>query len=111
MRSRFALFVLWLIPALAACASPDIGFHGVAPVAVEIDGRRYNVYLEPGQRRPEVEILRMGYARRAEHAGILLAMPRAAEQASGCRLIAGTLRGDSGVMRGRLSCPDGVGSG
>lgn len=54
--------------------------------------------------RPRVQVIRMGYARRPEHAAILLAMPQAAEQATGCSIVPGSAVGDSGVMNARLNC-------
>ncbi len=89
---------------LAACASPDRAYWGVDPVRVTIDGRDYSVHVRRDPPRPRVQVIRLGYARRAEHPAILLAMQRAAEQASGCTLTPGSISGDSGVMNARLSC-------
>lgn len=95
---RLALLLL-----LAACASPDRAFWGADPVEQVIDGRRYVVHARTDA-RPRVQVIRMGYARRPEHPAILLAMRRAAVQATGCALVEGSVQGDSGVMTARLDC-------
>jgi len=89
---------------VTGCSSPGSDYWGVAPRSVQIDGRRYDVYSRLDRPRPEVQVIRMGYARRAEHLAILPAMVQAAEQTTGCRVIAGSAVGDSGVMNARLSC-------
>lgn len=91
---------------VAGCASPGHEFWRATPHRVEIDGRRYDVYALMEQSRPRVQVIRMGYARRAEHRAILPAMVQAAEQATGCAVIAGSALGDSGVMTARLTCQD-----
>ncbi|PVH30601.1 hypothetical protein [Pararhodobacter oceanensis] len=91
----------------SGCSSPGHAYFGVAPRSVEIDGRRYDVYARLDRLRPEVQVIRMGYARRPEHIAILEAMVQAAEQATGCSVIAGSAVGDSGVMNARLSCSGG----
>ena len=100
MRVALALLLL------AACASPDRAYWGSDEQRVTINGRDYAVYIrhDPGQTRPPVQVIRLGYARRPEHAAILIAMRQAAEQASGCTLIDGSAVGDSGVMTARLDC-------
>jgi len=92
---------------LAACASPDRAFWGVEPQRLSLGGRDYVVYVDRDHAQPRVQVIRMGYARRPEHAAILAAMQVAAEQASGCALVEGSVRGDSGVMTARLACPQG----
>jgi len=89
---------------LTACASPDRAFRGTEPQSLTIDGRAYVVHVRRDEARPRVQVIRLGYARRAEHPAILTAMRQAAEQASGCALIPGSAEGDSGVMTARLSC-------
>jgi hypothetical protein len=92
---------------LAACASPDHRYWRSDPVEQVIDSRRYMVYTRPNPRsanRPYVQVIRMGYARRADHAAILDAMRIAAVQATGCPLVVGSVQGDSGVMEARLDC-------
>ena len=92
---------------LAACASPDRTFWGVEPQRLTLGGRDYVVYADRDRAQPRVQVIRMGYARRPEHAAILVAMQLAAEQASGCALVEGSVQGDSGVMTARLRCPQG----
>ncbi|MFN4100053.1 MAG: hypothetical protein ACK4GT_09775 [Pararhodobacter sp.] len=89
---------------LAACASPDRAFWGTDPQHLALDGRAYVVHVRRDESRPRVQVIRMGYARRAEHPAILEAMRQAAEQASGCAVIPGSAQGDSGVMTAHLRC-------
>lgn len=90
---------------LAACASPDHAFWGIEPQRLSLDGRDYVVYVDRDPLRPKVQVIRMGYAHRPEHTAILVNMVAAAEQASGCGVIVGSVHGDSGVMTARLHCP------
>ena len=95
-----------ILTLLAACASPDRAYWGVEPQRVTIDGRDYSVHVRPDPPRPRVQVIRLGYARRADHTAILAAMQRAAERASGCTVAPGSVTGDSGVLNARLDCPD-----
>jgi hypothetical protein len=52
-----------------------------------------------------VEIIRLGYAKRGEHAGIRADMIALIPQITGCRLSEYRLQGDSGEMRGSIFCP------
>lgn len=96
--------VFLVLSLLTACASPDRAYWGVNGVEEVIDGRRYVVYALRDTARPRVQVIRMGYARRPEHPAIVLAMQQAARQATGCDLVEGSVRGDSGVMQARLAC-------
>lgn len=94
-----------LLVLLVACNSPDYRYFGIDPVAVDVQGRVYQVYVrrEAGM-QPSVHVIRMGYARRDEHVAILQSMIMAAETASGCAVLPGQMQGDSGVMTARLRC-------
>ncbi len=96
-----AMRLLGLLLLLAACDSPAPAFIGAERAEVTRNGRTYVVYLK-GQM---VEVIRMGYARRGEHAAIRADMIEVIPQVTGCRLVESTLRGDSGEMRGRVNCP------
>lgn len=102
MRPLAALLVFLLV---AACDSPDRAFWGAEAQRITLDGRVYAVHLRRDATRPQAQVIRLGHARRPDHAAILEAMPRAAELASGCAVIPGSLQGDSGVMTMRLRCP------
>lgn len=96
--------LLPLVLFLAACgAQPTPGMWGAERVEVVRDGRRYVVFHDAKR----VEVIRLGYATRGEHQAIRAAMIDLIPEATGCRLIASTLQGDSGEMRGRISCPKG----
>ncbi len=86
---------------LAACAaSPATEFIGAQRTEVTRGGRTYVVY----QREERVEVIRLGYARRGEHAGIRAEMIEIIQQVTGCALNQSSLQGDSGEMRGSLRC-------
>ena len=89
--------------ALSGCASPGHEFFGIAPQPVVLGGRTYQVYVDRAENR--VQVIRMGYARRAEHPAILESMIVAAQTVSGCAVDSRRLQGDSGVMNARLVCP------
>ncbi|MGO4907288.1 hypothetical protein ACEN2J_03030 [Pseudorhodobacter sp. W20_MBD10_FR17] len=65
------------------------------------DGRHYTVF----QKGRQVEIIRLGYAKRGEHQAIRVTMIDLIQEVTGCRLVETTLQGDSGEMRGRVTCP------
>ncbi len=93
-----------LIPLLflAGCgASPAPQFFGATRTDVTVNGRDYAVY----QKDDRVEVIRLGYARRGEHQEIRATMIALIPEATGCKLRENTLQGDSGEMRGALSCP------
>ena len=87
---------------LAACgASPAPEFIGAQRVDVMRDGRAYTVFFT--DRRAEV--IRLGYARRGQHQDIRATMIALIPQVTGCKLRPSTVQGDSGEMRGSISCP------
>lgn len=92
---------LVLLLALAACNSPSPRYAGAERFEVSQDGRDYVVYRAGS----DVQVIRMGYARRAEHAEIRGAMPQVAARATGCTALPASFDGDSGTMRGRVNCP------
>jgi hypothetical protein len=65
------------------------------------DGRQYTLF----QKGKQVEIIRLGWAARGEHQAIRATMIELIQEVTGCRLVASTLQGDSGEMRGRVACP------
>lgn len=87
---------------LSACgASPAPEFMGAQRTEVTVSGRDY-VIFQKGER---VEVIRLGHARRGEHQAIRATMIALIPIVTGCQLRDSTLRGDSGEMRGSLSCP------
>ena len=86
---------------LAACgASPAPEFFGANRTEVSRNGRDYVVFHK-GNR---VEIVRLGYARRGEHQEIRATRIALIPEVTGCRLRESTLQGDSGEMRGSVTC-------
>jgi hypothetical protein len=92
-----------LIPLfLAACgAQPTPLMFGADRVEVTRDGRQYVVFTKETM----VEVIRLGYARRGEHAGIRATMIALIPDVTGCNPVDSTLSGDSGEIRARLRCP------
>lgn len=87
---------------LAGCgASPAPQFFGAQRTDVTVDDRNYTVY----QKDEQVEVIRLGYAGRGEHQEIRATMIEMIPKVTGCKLRENTLKGDSGEMRGSLSCP------
>jgi hypothetical protein len=92
---------LILLIFLAACgAQPAPEFFGAQKTEVTRAGRQYVVY----QKGERVEIIRLGYAKRGEHQAIRATMIALAEEVTGCKLREKSLQGDSGEMRGSLTC-------
>ncbi len=93
---------LCLIVMLASCgAQPAPEFLRATRSDVTRDGRQYTVYYT--QKR--VEVIRLGYATRGEHQAIRAQMITLIPEVTGCRLVESSLQGDSGEMRGSITCP------
>ena len=86
---------------LAACgAQPAPQFMGAKRVDVTRDGRSYTLF----QKGNEVEVIRLGYARRGEHQAIRATMIDLIPDVTGCKLLPASLQGDSGEMRAKIRC-------
>ena len=87
---------------LAACgAQPAPEFFAAQRVDVTRDGRQYTVF----HTEKRVEVIRLGYAHRGEHQAIRAQMITLIPQVTGCKLRESTLQGDSGELRGSITCP------
>ena len=96
----FGLLIL-----LCACgAQPSPTMMGAQMAEVAVAGRSYVVFWTPRR----VELIRMGWASPGEHQGIRATMLELIPQVTGCRLNERSVAGDSGVMRGTITCPRGV---
>ena len=102
--------VIALILLLSACASPAPGYFGATRHDITLDGIRFAVFTKG----PEAEVIRLGYLTRKDRARVPGLMERAAEQASGCRAVTGSLvtriPGDTGEGVVTLDCQDRKGS-
>lgn len=99
MRKIAALLITAL---LAACgAQPAAEFRDAREIALQHEGREYRVFHK-GNR---AEIIRLGYVVPGRHRATREVMVALMEKATGCRIIAATLQGDSGEMRSTLRCP------
>lgn len=86
---------------LAACgAQPTPLMFGAERTEITRNGRHYVVF----KKEKTVEIIRLGYAQRAEFPGIRADMVALIPEVTGCRLVEATLQGDAGEMRGRINC-------
>ncbi|WP_157971091.1 hypothetical protein [Pseudogemmobacter bohemicus] len=87
---------------LAACgAQPAPHMFGAERFEASRGGHDYVVFLKGGS----VEVIRLGYARRGEHQEIRATMIELVPELTGCTLRESSLQGDSGEMRGLVSCP------
>jgi hypothetical protein len=85
---------------LLACNRPSPGMVGAVSVQGQAAG--YDVTLwRAGDR---VEIIRHGYAPRADQPALRPAMADAIVTLTGCQIRKDSLEGDSGVLRAQLSC-------
>ncbi len=87
---------------LAACgAQPHPTLRGGERTELTRDGRRYVVIHKDDL----VEVIRLGWASPGEHQTIRETMIALIPETTGCDLREKSLQGDSGEMRGRVSCP------
>ena len=87
---------------LAACGAPPAPLMmGSQRQEIEVAGRHYTVFWTERL----VEVIRLGWASPGEHQGIRATMIGLIPQVTGCRLNERSLTGDSGEMRGRITCP------
>lgn len=90
--------------ALAGCATPAPDYFGALRHEVRRSGIDFVVY----QRGDTVEVVRLGYLSRAARVPVPRLMAEAAETATGCTVISGSMTtkipGDTGVARFDLSC-------
>lgn len=90
---------------LAGCtASPAPQMWGAVSRVVEVGGRSYTVWWTDDR----VEVVRHGWASPGEHQAIRATMIGLIAPVTGCRLYEASLQGDSGEMRGRITCPSGA---
>jgi hypothetical protein len=96
------LCILISLLVLAACgAQPTPGLWGAERFDVNRDGRDYVLFKKGNQ----IEVIRLGWAKRGEHQAIRATMIDLILEVTGCQPVPSTLQGDSGEMRGRIRCP------
>ena len=95
---------LILLILLAACgAQPSPLLMGAQRQDVTVAGRQYTVFWTERL----VEVIRLGWASPGQHQAIRATMIELIPQVTGCRLYERSLTGDSGEMRGYITCPRG----
>ncbi|MEO6299424.1 MAG: hypothetical protein ABIO62_07315 [Paracoccaceae bacterium] len=96
---RFSWLMIFIL--LTACgASPAPEFMGAKRSDITHDGRQYTIFYTANR----VEVIRLGYASRAEQQQIRSSMISIIPQVTGCVLVEGSLQGDSGEARGSIDC-------
>jgi hypothetical protein len=85
---------------LAACSSADIRYLGIAPIPVDVEGWRIDVYSD-GLRAQAIRMTAELWVK-SETMGARGRL--AVEQATGCRLDGRTVRFDTNVLNARLIC-------
>jgi hypothetical protein len=90
---------------LVACgAQPAPTFFGATRHEITLGGINFVVF----HKDKYAEVVRLGYLRRAERVPVQGLMAQAAEQTTGCKVVAGSmitgLPGDTGEAKFRLTC-------
>jgi hypothetical protein len=91
---------LFLSLGVAGCNQPSPALWGAKATQVQVAGYAMTLW----QLDDQVEIIRHGYAPRADQRHLRAAMAQAMVDATGCALRTGTLEGDTGVLRAALDC-------
>lgn len=87
---------------LAACgAQPAPHMFGAERFDASRGGHDYVVFLKGSS----VEVIRLGWASPGEHQAIRATMIDLIPELTGCKLRESALQGDSGEMRGLITCP------
>lgn len=100
MRFRVFLLVLLVASVVTACDSPSPLMQGATRHEVALDGYRFTIW----QKRYQVEIIRHGFAPRADQRWLRALMLEAARESTGCAIQGDSIEGDTGVLRARLLC-------
>ena len=90
-----------LAAGLAACDSPSPRFSGLAARQVLVDGSRFSVRSTAH----EAEAIRLSRELKPERGPTVLKGAKAIVLASGCKLVPGTLDGDTNIVRADIDCP------
>lgn len=97
---RIILAGIALVSLLACGAQPAPTMLGAQRFEARVDGRDYVVFLKGNQ----AEIIRLGWAAPGAHHRIRATMMELVPDLTGCALVPSTWQGDSGEMRGRVTC-------
>ncbi len=101
---RFVRFYpVILLMVFAACDSPSVAFMGAPKTVVVIEGSTFSVH----RREDRVEVYRTSFEILPPRAQVLRRAELAIKQATGCKVRAGTLRGDQALIKARLTCSGG----
>jgi hypothetical protein len=97
MRHAIALF---LVLTLGACDQPSPHLWGAQGTRAQAGGYAVTVW----RRGDRVEVIRHGYAPRADQPALRPAMAQAIVDVTGCAVRPNSLEGDTGVLRAAIDC-------
>jgi hypothetical protein len=87
---------------LAGCDSPGPGFSGGMAREVVVDGSRFRVFVPPGG--SVVQAHRVSFEMLPSLSATFEKAYRAIEQATGCKVLDGSLRGDQAIILAEVDC-------
>ncbi len=93
-------YLLLIMIALSGCDSPSPALHSGQSYEHQLEGYRFTVWRKGNS----IEVIRHGYAPRADQTRLKDVMAEAAIHATGCALVPQSIEGDTGVLRARLAC-------
>ena len=92
--------LLTLLLLTACAASPAPSMHGAQSQTATLNGRDYTIYWTSS----DFEIVRHGWASPGEHRQIRADMLTLVPRVTGCTILDSAVTGDSGEIRGPLTC-------
>ncbi len=98
---KFAKIVVVLM-LVAGCDSPSPGFLGGSVQEVVVDESRFRVFMQHGGN--EIEAHRVSVEPLPSLVLTLDKAYRAIEQATGCQIVDGSLRGDQAIILAEVDC-------
>ncbi|WP_323041952.1 hypothetical protein [Gemmobacter sp.] len=98
---KYVLLVVLGIGITACGAQPSPEFFGADRTEIAQDGRSYTVF----RKADRFQVIRVGYAARAEQDKVRETMLAVVDQVTGCTVKPASVQGDSVELRGSVSCP------
>ncbi len=98
---RLGLLIAVLL-GVAGCDSPGPGFSGGMVREVVVDGSRFRVFAPPGS--SVIQAHRVSFEMLPSLSATFEKAYRAIEQATGCKVRDGSLRGDQAIILAEVNC-------